>query len=43
MAGLAVPGHAASSPAMAVPGEPHEPFETVAFQLDGSTTSYAKH
>jgi hypothetical protein len=43
VAGLAVPGMPASSPGMAVPGEPHEPFETVAFQLDGSTTSYATH
>jgi len=43
VAGLAVPGMPASSPGMAVPGEPHEPFETMAFQLDGKTTSYAKH
>ena len=43
VAGLAVPGMPASSPGMAVPGEPHEPFETVAFQLDGTTTSYARH
>ncbi|HEX6105068.1 MAG TPA: DUF411 domain-containing protein [Gemmatimonadales bacterium] len=43
VAGLAVPGMPASSPGMAVPGEPHEPFETVSFQHDGRTTLYAKH
>ena len=43
VAGLAVPDMPASTPGMAVPGEPHEPYETVAFQLDGTTSSYAKH
>jgi hypothetical protein len=43
VAGLAVPGMPASTPGMAVPGEPHEPYETVAFRLDGTTTTYAKH
>jgi len=43
VAGLAVPGMPASSPGMAIPGEPHEPYEVVAYQLDGSTTVYAKH
>ena len=43
VAGLAVPGMPASTPGMAVPGEPHEPYETVAFQLDGGTSVYAKH
>ncbi len=43
VAGLAVPGMPASSPGMAVPGEPHEPFETVAFQYDGATKVYARH
>ena len=43
VAGLAVPGMPASTPGMAVPGEPHEAYETVAFQLDGKTMTYAKH
>jgi len=43
VAGLAVPGMPASSPGMAVPGEPHEPFEVLAFQLDGTTQVFAKH
>lgn len=43
VAGLAVPGMPASSPGMAVPGAPHQPFEVVAFQLDGSTELYASH
>ncbi len=43
VAGLAVPGMPASSPGMAVPGAPHEPFATVSFQLDGGTAPYASH
>jgi hypothetical protein len=43
VAGLAVPGMPGSSPGMAVPGEPHEPFETVSFQHDGKTAVYARH
>ena len=43
VAGLTVPGMPASSPGMAVPGEPHEPFEVLTYQLDGSTGTFAKH
>ncbi|HEU5039848.1 MAG TPA: DUF411 domain-containing protein [Gemmatimonadales bacterium] len=43
VAGLAVPGMPAGSPGMAAPGQPEVGFETLAFQLDGKTTSYAKH
>ena len=43
VAGLAVPGMPGSSPGMAVPGEPHEAFETVSFQHDGKTAVYARH
>ena len=41
--GLAAPGMPASSPGMAVPGEPHEPFEVLLFRRDGSSEVYAKH
>ncbi|MGH7535081.1 MAG: DUF411 domain-containing protein [Gemmatimonadales bacterium] len=43
VAGLAVPGMPASSPGMAVPGAPHQPFEVLSFQTDGSTRVYARH
>jgi hypothetical protein len=43
VAGLAVPGMPASSPGMAVAGEPHEPFDVLSFQLDGSTRVFARH
>jgi hypothetical protein len=43
VAGLAVPGMPASTPGMAVPGRPHEPYEVVAFARDGQTTVFAKH
>jgi hypothetical protein len=43
VAGLAVPGMPASSPGMAVPGEPHEPYEVLAYAPDGSTSLFAKH
>jgi hypothetical protein len=26
-----------------VPGEPHEPFEVLAYQADGATQLFAKH
>ena len=42
-AGLAAPGMPASSPGMAVPGEPHEPFDVLLFQRDGSTEVFAEH
>jgi hypothetical protein len=42
-AGLAAPGMPASSPGMAVPGEPHEPFDVLLFQRDGSSEVFAKH
>jgi hypothetical protein len=42
-AGLAAPGMPASSPGMAVPGEPHEPFDVLLFRGDGSTEVFAKH
>jgi hypothetical protein len=41
--GLAVPGMPSSSPGMAVPGDPHEPFEVLAFSQDGTTEIFAKH
>jgi hypothetical protein len=43
VAGLAVPGMPSSSPGMAVPGDPHEPFEVLSFQLDGTSELFAKH
>ena len=41
--GLAAPGMPASSPGMAVPGQPHEAYEVVLFRRDGSSEVYAKH
>jgi hypothetical protein len=41
-AGLAAPGMPASSPGMAVPGEPHEPFDVLIFQRDGKTAVFAR-
>jgi hypothetical protein len=43
VAGLAVPGMPKSTPGMAVPGDAHEPFETVSFTRDGKTAVYARH
>ena len=43
VAGLAVPGMPASSPGMAVPGEPHEPYAVLAYMPGGSTSLFAKH
>ena len=40
-AGLAAPGMPASSPGMAVPGEPHEPFDILLFQRDGKSEVFA--
>ncbi len=42
-AGLAAPGMPASSPGMAVPGEPHEPFDVLLFRRDGKSEVFAKH
>ena len=42
VAGLAAPGMPASSPGMAVPGDPHEPFEVLAFRQDGTTELFAQ-
>ncbi len=41
--GLAAPGMPASSPGMAVPGDPHEPFEVLLVRGDGGTEVFAKH
>ncbi|MGH7580225.1 MAG: DUF411 domain-containing protein [Gemmatimonadales bacterium] len=40
-AGLAAPGMPASSPGMAVPGEPREPFDVLLFQRDGTSEVFA--
>jgi hypothetical protein len=40
-AGLAAPGMPASSPGMALPGEPHEPFDVLLFQRDGKSEVFA--
>ena len=40
-AGLAAPGMPASSPGMAVAGEPHEPFDVLVFQRDGKSEVFA--
>jgi hypothetical protein len=42
-AGLAAPGMPASSPGMAVPGEPHEPYDVLLFRRDGSSEVFAHH
>jgi hypothetical protein len=41
--GLAAPGMPASSPGMAVPGDPHEPYDVVLFRRDGSPEVFAHH
>ena len=41
-AGLAAPGMPASSPGMAVPGQPHEPYDVLLFQGDGQAVVFAK-
>jgi hypothetical protein len=43
VAGLAVPGMPKSTPGMAVPGEPAEPYEVVAFTRDGKTSVFSKY
>jgi len=43
IAGLAVPGMPASTPGMAMPGAPHEPYEVLAFGRDGKTRVFAPH
>jgi hypothetical protein len=43
VAGLAVPGMPKSTPGMAVPGAPAEPFEVLSFARDGKTAVYARH
>jgi hypothetical protein len=43
IAGLAVPGMPSSTPGMAAPGAEVEPFDVLAFQLDGKTQTYARH
>jgi hypothetical protein len=41
-AGLAAPGMPASSPGMAVPGQPHEPYDVLLFQGDGKSEVFAR-
>ena len=43
VSGLAAPGMPASSPGMATPGQPLEPYEVFAFARGGKTTTFAKH
>lgn len=43
VAGLAVPGMAAGTPGMALPGARIAGFEVVAFQSDGSTRVFARY
>jgi hypothetical protein len=43
IAGLAVPGMPSSTPGMAVPGAPVEPYDVVSFTTAGATTVYARH
>ena len=43
VAGLAAPGMPQSSPGMAMPGAPIEPYDVIAFQKDGSTSVYSRH
>jgi hypothetical protein len=42
-AGLAAPGMPASSPGMAVPGQPHEAYDVLLFRRDGSSEVFARH
>lgn len=42
-AGLAAPGMPASSPGMARPGQPHEPYDVLLFRRDGSSEVFAHH
>ena len=43
VAGLAVPGMPASTPGMAVAGQPHEPYEVISFTHEGKTALFARH
>jgi hypothetical protein len=43
VAGLAVPGMPSSTPGMAMPGAPVEPYEVVSFTRAGTTAVYARH
>ena len=43
VAGLAAPGMPQSSPGMAVPGAPVEPYEVLTFTPDGHTAVFARH
>jgi hypothetical protein len=43
VAGLAVPGMPGGTPGMAEPGAPPEPYEVLAFTLDGKTSLFARH
>ncbi len=40
--GLAAPGMPASSPGMAIPGEPHEAYDVLLFQRDGKSAIFAR-
>ena len=42
-AGLAAPGMPQSSPGMAMPGAPIQPYDVIAFQKDGTAWTYARH
>ena len=42
-AGVAAPGMPASSPGMAVPGAPVEPYEVLTFTAGGHTAAFARH
>ena len=43
VAGLAAPGMPKTSPGMARPGDPAEPYEVVSFTRDGKTAVFARH
>jgi hypothetical protein len=43
VAGLAVPGMPVSAPGMYRPGDSKVPYEVLAFQKSGATTTYSKH
>jgi hypothetical protein len=43
VAGLAVPGMPSSTPGMAMPGAPIEPYQVVSFTSAGVTAVYARH
>jgi hypothetical protein len=43
VAGLAAPGMPQSSPGMAIPGAPIEPYQVVTFTTDGHSAVFARH